>query len=394
MNTARIGSRARNERRRQAREWFVIRQPGQSLPPTLIGKWKKWSADARNLAEYQQYARLDSMLRALPPRPLPSNAELREDTSGEDTGVVTLARLKDVLWASRSRRIAFVLTTCAALVAIGVTLVSPRIPLLLRTASLRPHLYRTDPGGHLNITLEDHSAITLGGSTRLTVLASKESRHVVLNEGEAFFEITHNPQLPFQVDVGAARITDRGTTFNIRRYSDQQVVVTVAEGAVDVAARHPEDPNDTSVGAHSGSVARRRSVTVTKGEAVISDARGEVTAAYAVDLPAATSWLHGLRVYQGAPLAKVIEDVQLYSPRHIEFDPPLATFLFTGYLDQNKPEEWLRGLPQILPVEIDDSNPSRLVIRCRISDCRRPYVSPTDQNPPSQGGPDDASPRR
>ena len=36
------------------------------------------------------------------------------------------------------------------------------------------------------------------------------------------------------MEAGSARIVDEGTTFNVRRYTDRVVVVSVAEGAVTV----------------------------------------------------------------------------------------------------------------------------------------------------------------
>jgi ferric-dicitrate binding protein FerR (iron transport regulator) len=84
-----------------------------------------------------------------------------------------------------------------------------------------------------------------------------------------------------------------------------------------------------------------------------------------------TSWLSGHRIYHGEPLSKVIEDVQLYMPRRIDLDRALESVRFSGSIDQldsQQAESWVRGLPNIYPVEIDE-NSHRMFIRCRSPGC-------------------------
>jgi transmembrane sensor len=351
--TKRIGSRLNNGRqRREAREWHRRRALHPRLPPAIARDWKDWADDPDNLAAYREFDRLHSIVRALPPPSLPSHAELRPRSA---------------------RNSVYTAAGCAAAAAIVLVLVGPRIPWLSKAAILQGREYTTEPGGLREITLQDHSVVTLSGSTRLTVLFSEHRRSLVLSQGEAFFKVQHDPQAPFQVDAGAVRITDLGTTFDIRRYSDE-VVVSVAEGAVAVSLQASVPPYDTSSGVQSGTGPQLPRIEVRRGEALSFDSKGELTPAQPTDLEALTAWLYGHRVYRGKPLARVIEDVQLYLPRRIDLDPALAAVRFSGYIDQHKAEQWVRGLPNIYPVEIDDSNPRRLLIRCLSRGCRE--VSP------------------
>jgi hypothetical protein len=89
-----------------------------------------------------------------------------------------------------------------------------------------------------------------------------------------------------------------------------------------------------------------------------------------------TSWLSGRRIYHGEPLSKVIEDVQLYTPRQIDLDPALKAVRFSGslgQLDSQQAEAWVRGLYNIYPVEIEE-NSHRMFIRCVSPGC--PGVPP------------------
>jgi hypothetical protein len=73
--------------------------------------------------------------------------------------------------------------------------------------------------------------------------------------------------------------------------------------------------------------------------------------------------------YREVPLAKVIQDVQPFAQRRIELDPKLAAIHFTGIVDALDPEGFVRELPLVLPVDIDDSRSGVLLVRCRARGC-------------------------
>lgn len=86
------------------------------------------------------------------------------------------------------------------------------------------------------ITLPDGSKVTLNAGSRLNYKTSfgRETRLVSL-QGEAYFEVTKNPNKPFIISVNGAEVKVLGTSFNIKAYSnDANVEVTVAEGTVTV----------------------------------------------------------------------------------------------------------------------------------------------------------------
>ena len=341
-----------NQRRRQAREWLVIRQPHRGISAALQHEWERWAVDPKNLAAFREYERVDRLLRALPRQPLPTQAELRAHFSSS---------------TSQSRtpraRLVYAVAACAAVIVISL-LFAPRLTSLLRPA--QPQVFQTALGQQRTITLRDHSVVRLGGATRLSILVSDETRRVTLYDGEAMLNVTPNPRLPFQVDVDTARVTALGTAFHVRLYNDRQVSVEVAEGAVAVAPREPEAHNLFSAQPNG----QLQSITVKAGQETSTDTTGRITPARPADFQAVTWWLYGRRVYREKPLGKVIEDLQLYFPRRIEYNRALDSLPFNGIIDPSKPEESLRGLQEVFPIEVDDSDPARLVIRCRRPDCR------------------------
>jgi ferric-dicitrate binding protein FerR (iron transport regulator) len=89
------------------------------------------------------------------------------------------------------------------------------------------------------INLPDGSRVVLNENSKLEYPPdfSNNTREVYLN-GEAFFDIVHNPSKPFIVHTGSVSTKVLGTAFNISAYRSQQFVqVTVTRGKVEVKAK-------------------------------------------------------------------------------------------------------------------------------------------------------------
>ena len=77
----------------------------------------------------------------------------------------------------------------------------------------------TAPGEHRTIDLADGSKLALNGSTRVTI-DPDTPRQVMLEQGEARFEVRHDASNPFVVLSGGTRLVDAGTVFNVVRDGD------------------------------------------------------------------------------------------------------------------------------------------------------------------------------
>ena len=88
--------------------------------------------------------------------------------------------------------------------------------------------------GKSSLVLPDGSSVVLhkGSSISYDNSFSKTSRSVTL-EGEAYFDITKDPENTFTVSVDDIDITVHGTTFNVLD-DNESVIVSLIEGAVDV----------------------------------------------------------------------------------------------------------------------------------------------------------------
>jgi ferric-dicitrate binding protein FerR (iron transport regulator) len=87
-----------------------------------------------------------------------------------------------------------------------------------------------------NLTLPDGSKVVLQGNSTIRYLHdfSENTREITL-EGQAYFDITPNPQKPFIIHTGSVKTTVLGTAFNIKALSNEKdITVSVTKGKVRV----------------------------------------------------------------------------------------------------------------------------------------------------------------
>lgn len=90
------------------------------------------------------------------------------------------------------------------------------------------------PGIRSQVVLPDGSKVWLNAEStiKFNVPFSKESRDVDLL-GEAFFDVTKNPDQPFVVQSGNIKVKVLGTRFNCKAFAeDQQIEVILEEGRI------------------------------------------------------------------------------------------------------------------------------------------------------------------
>lgn len=87
------------------------------------------------------------------------------------------------------------------------------------------------------ITLDDNTKVWLNANTTLRYpkTFNKSERHVELVEGEAFFDVTHNKDLPFIVTSKGYDIRVLGTKFNVLAYPGTDFKTSLVEGSIEVA---------------------------------------------------------------------------------------------------------------------------------------------------------------
>ncbi len=93
------------------------------------------------------------------------------------------------------------------------------------------------------VLLPDGTKVILNKNTRLYLGEGfgKNNRNVTL-DGEAFFDVVHNKNIPFVVSAATVSIKVVGTAFNVRAYADEEKVqASLVRGIIEVTdTKHPE----------------------------------------------------------------------------------------------------------------------------------------------------------
>jgi transmembrane sensor len=157
--------------------------------------------------------------------------------------------------------------------------------------------YRTAAGEQRRVALAGGASMELNTRTSVTLKRSGESVNgIELIDGEALIDTGRDTTSPFTVIAGNGRVSATSARFNVR-HDGTTSCVTCIDGEIDIQR----------LGATQRLAAQQQ---YTYGE------RGTGAAA-AADTKVATAWQDGLLVFQRAPLATVVDEVNRYRPGKI-----------------------------------------------------------------------------
>lgn len=226
-------------------------------------------------------------------------------------------------------------------VAASLTLIAGIVFLLLNLglseekilAELTPEVYqkKTGIGEKLRVTLPDKSTVVLNSLSQLSFTSDfgKMDRLVSL-EGEAFFEITPNPSLPFKVATGEVVTTALGTEFNA--YSREgKVMIALTEGRVSVTKPIANDVHEVLL--YPGEMAM--GLLLVEDDFVVET----------FDPKSLTAWKEGKIQFKSKPLESIFADLQIWYGVSLEYSGKVdKKRKVTGIFDNESLENILDGL--------------------------------------------------
>lgn len=233
------------------------------------------------------------------------------------------------------------------LAAVAAYWVAPWTPHATESAS-----WQTARGEHRVLPLPDGSTLTLGADSTVTIRYGADSRQVLLEAGEAYFEVARDRRRPFVVAAGGTSVRAVGTAFNIRR-SDGRVAVAVSEGAVDV--RRAEARNVVErLTAPFTTRPQPEALRVTAGHRVVLDGNPQTTPrSHPIDSESASAWRGRRLDFYDEPLAAVVATVNRYHSQDIVItDRALGRLTLTASVMDGHIDEWLDSLAGVLPLRI------------------------------------------
>lgn len=242
---------------------------------------------------------------------------------------------------STGRMAACVLLASAALFAVTGTL-------------QRPTAYRTAVGENRPLKLADGSFIQLNTDTRLREQVTARARTVMLDSGEAYFEVAHDAAHPFVVEAGSSRITVLGTRFSVRRDGDR-VAVLVVEGRVKVESL---PAGGAAAGQPSGAVLARNDTAVSGDGEPLRVARDQPD-----QVARQLGWRQGKLFFDQTTLEQAAREFNRYNRvKLVVADPAAAQVRIGGSFNANNVDGFARLLEQGFALKVD-SGRDRITIR-------------------------------
>jgi ferric-dicitrate binding protein FerR (iron transport regulator) len=179
-------------------------------------------------------------------------------------------------------------------------------------------------GKRSQLLLEDGTKVWLNAGSKMAFPTkfSKNKREVFL-EGEAYFEVSHNPEKPFFVNTGEITIKVLGTKFDLSAYKTDKLTETILlEGKVAISEQSPLGflfPETILMPNHKASYNRNDRSIVVKDES---------------DVEFAIAWTEGWFKFSQQSMNEVLNKLQRYYNVQFVYDREFRTTdLISGKLD-------------------------------------------------------------
>lgn len=204
-----------------------------------------------------------------------------------------------------------------------------------------PLIVSVDRGQKANITLPDGSKVWLNSQSKLTysVNFNIKKRELQL-DGEAYFEVAHNPQKPFVVHSADISVEALGTAFGIKAYNEDNLVSSILmRGKVRVTTPDGEAillPNDR----------------IMYDKTTRKKAKNSVT--NATDF---TGWIHNKLRFENESLDEIAKTIQRIYNVQVKFTSEnLKKQRYTGTVNNNSLENVLNIISLTSPVTFQINN--------------------------------------
>ncbi len=184
------------------------------------------------------------------------------------------------------------------------------------------------PGQQKTVSLEDGTNIEMNVGTRLKVCLFKTQRQVIMQSGEAFFDVSTDTDRPFMITTPQARVNVLGTAFNLKNRHGL-FALKVARGKVRVTAR----------------AKAADSVLLLPGQSVRVTAAGQMEDVLTCDTGTLLQWKKGWVDFDNAPLFHVFDELSSWHPqRQRIYLSGVENKRISGRFDMRRFEQTLRTI--------------------------------------------------
>ncbi len=222
----------------------------------------------------------------------------------------------------------------------GAGALAASVALVALVPVLRGDVYRTDVGERRMVTLADGSTVHLNGATEIRVRFSDNARRIDLRDGQAMFEVAHDPARPFDVWARDRIVRAVGTSFDIDMQA-QTVSVAVDDGVVAILP------------AESGGNVDTATLRLEKGFA-LSYAGGQAPgAARAISLDQIGAWRRDMLIFDDVPLETIVAALaRRYPGRFAVANRRPSSRRFSGSIVLRERNQTVRDLGRMLSIQV------------------------------------------
>jgi len=180
----------------------------------------------------------------------------------------------------------------------------------------------TPRGGQYQVELSDGTMVWLNATSSLrfptSFIAGKE--RVVELIGEAYFEVTKNAKMPFNVKINKMNIQVLGTHFNVMAYNNEhEIKATLLEGSIKI-----------------NTPLNNKSITIKPGQqARLNNNSGEIDVAQNVDVDLAVAWKNGFTAFKSADISTIMRQVERWYDVDVVYAGAIQERTFTGKISRN-----------------------------------------------------------
>ncbi|MGQ8335323.1 FecR family protein [Sunxiuqinia sp. A32] len=199
-------------------------------------------------------------------------------------------------------------------------------------------IVKADNGQIANIVLPDQTEVWLnsGSYIKYNNEFAASNREIEL-VGEAYFDVTKNPDLPLVVTGSKIRVKVLGTKFNVSAYEDDNIFnVALEEGSIELGSN----------------VLKNFSKMLKPGEMATFDKQENSLSIRKVNVDLFTSWKDGMINLYNLPLEEVVLKLSKRYNQKFEMDDDVRKIRYTYTIKNESLSDVLKLMETITPVYV------------------------------------------
>lgn len=183
-------------------------------------------------------------------------------------------------------------------------------------------------GEKASLTLPEGSIVTINSDSKITYYSDYNQKERILElDGEAYFEVNHNPEKPFVVNCRDVAIKVLGTSFGIKAYKEEDnILVVLSSGRIQLTTPKEE-------------------IKMTPNDRIIYNRKTQTTSLKKVNAEDYTDWRQNRLRFENESLETIMRTISRMHNIDIVFEEPqLKDQRFTGTIDNTSIESVLDAI--------------------------------------------------